>query len=220
LRKRNANAATKRLAAFVPEEGWDTVCVPGYVGKAKGMKQELYDRGWWKKGMQMQKTDTELDKLRLQGKPLPEKEMVVQLVLSALPDYQQTKSALQELVENEYGYIVLVSPKCHPELAGVGVEYVWGYTKKGFRRDNLDQDGKQFVPLILKNLSDDYITLSLLRKFARRTRVYDNVYSDIDAGILGEEGMVYSELESTVKVYKSHRCIEEIEREFLNNIHG
>ena len=36
----------------------------------------------------------------------------------------------------DYGHLCLFSPKGHPELAGCGIEYNWGVSKKKFRKDN------------------------------------------------------------------------------------
>ena len=42
---------------------------------------------------------------------------------------------MQELIQS-YGNMVLFSPKGHPEIAGAGIEYDWGMSKKCFRRAN------------------------------------------------------------------------------------
>ena len=49
--------------------------------------------------------------------------------------FENERSIVQELVEI-YGHIYVKSPKCHPELAGVGIEYSWGKGKWYFRRNN------------------------------------------------------------------------------------
>lgn len=51
-----------------------------------------------------------------------------------LPDFANEKTALQHTVESR-GHILLLSPKCHPEVAGVGIEYSWGMSKSKFRRE-------------------------------------------------------------------------------------
>jgi hypothetical protein len=49
----------------------------------------------------------------------------MQLILASLPDFQQEKIGIRNLLESR-GHILIVSPKCHPELAGSGIEYAWG----------------------------------------------------------------------------------------------
>ena len=56
----------------------------------------------------------------------------IQKVLQAMPDFKTERTALQHVVESQ-GHILL-SPKCHPEVAGVGIEYSWGFSKQKFRR--------------------------------------------------------------------------------------
>ena len=41
--------------------------------------------------------------------------------------------ALQEVVESR-GLILILSPKCHSELTGCGIEYSWGKSKQYLRR--------------------------------------------------------------------------------------
>ena len=55
-------------------------------------------------------------------------------LLAACPDFGLEKSAfkLQKTVEAR-GHILIYSVPCHPELAGVGMEYGWGCSKKYLR---------------------------------------------------------------------------------------
>ncbi|CAN0529472.1 unnamed protein product [Ectocarpus sp. 12 AP-2014] len=73
-----------------------------------------------------------LDRIKAEG---PEgdfhAEMHVEKVLQALPDFKNERTALQHLVESR-GHILLLSPKCHPEVAGVGIEYSWGFPSRNF----------------------------------------------------------------------------------------
>ncbi|CAB1112955.1 unnamed protein product [Ectocarpus sp. CCAP 1310/34] len=96
----------------------------GYEGKAKGVRQYLWERGWWKDGMST-------------GAGVSD-DMHVEKVLQALPDFKNERTALQHLVESR-GHILLSSPKCHPEVAGVGIEYSWGFSKQKFRRKINDE---------------------------------------------------------------------------------
>ena len=36
------------------------------------------------------------------------------------------------------GHILLMSPKCYPDIAGCGIEYAWGYSKQKFLREKND----------------------------------------------------------------------------------
>jgi hypothetical protein len=50
----------------------EIISMSGFLGKAKGSMQILYERGLWKKGMMMAKSEKEEDKLQLQGKQVPD----------------------------------------------------------------------------------------------------------------------------------------------------
>ena len=43
-------------------------------------------------------------------------------ILGGCADFSTEVSALTELVQDQYNQLLLMSPKCHPELAGNGVE--------------------------------------------------------------------------------------------------
>ena len=64
-----------------------------------------------------------------------------------------------------------MSPKCHPELAGVGIEYSWGKAKMYFRR-HTDHIGRHQHANIEKAMSPVVLTLARVRKFARKARAY------------------------------------------------
>ena len=67
------------------------------------------------------------------GKDLWDPKLVAPRVLSECEDFVKEKEALQEIVES-LGHILILSPKCHPELAGCGIECSWGKSKQHFRR--------------------------------------------------------------------------------------
>ena len=92
----------------------------GYAGKAKGRKQVLWERGWFLEGMSTTVTVAP--------------EMNIDTVLGNLPDFKNERPALQHLVKSR-GHILLLSPKFHPEQAGVEIEYSWGMFKQKFRRE-------------------------------------------------------------------------------------
>jgi len=67
----------------------------GYVGKPKGLKQVLWERGWWVEGMSMS------DKVK------PENNMST--VLRNLPEFQGEKTALQHTIESPRPHLDHVS---------------------------------------------------------------------------------------------------------------
>ena len=53
-------------------------------------------------------------------------------VLGNCEGFREEFGVMQDLVQS-YGNIVLFSSKGHPEIAGAGIEYDWGVSKKDFR---------------------------------------------------------------------------------------
>jgi hypothetical protein len=138
-------------------------------------------------------------------------------VLSTCPDFALEKSALQEMVESR-GHILIYSVTCHPELAGVGVEYGWGCSKRFFRRENTTLT-KDFKPLILRSLSTEVLSLLRVIKFERKAWTYKMMYLGIhlNSQVTGQPVEVtYDELENRMKtIKKEHRNIEKLEGNWL-----
>jgi hypothetical protein len=189
----------------------------GYVGMAKGIQQVLWERGLWVEGMVMSLTDKAKSKILVAHKALPQEHLLADKVLAACPDFMEEKSALADLIESR-GHILLLSVKCHPEMAGCGIEFCWGMSKRLFRKNN--QIGKlQTKDLQLKieaSLSKEVVSLKNVWEFERRTRTYMRMYRDIGLGESTDK-LSYKGLEDQMKIYKWHRNIEETESQFLKN---
>jgi hypothetical protein len=195
----------------------ETMVIRGYVGQAKGVQQVLWERGLWRDKMIMTKNQSDLNKLILARKGLPDPDFNADAILGSCPDFQGEKSALSEVVETR-GHILLLSVKCHPEMAGCGVEYCWGISKRTFRKDNRSRD-QQTSKNLVKRVRDTLCHKTVLRldrvwAFERRTRTYMYMYRDI--GLNKEDGSLsYTDLEEQMKLCKTHRNIEETERIYL-----
>lgn len=77
--------------------------------------------------------------------------MNIETILRKLPDFKNERTALQHVVESR-GHILLLSPKCHPEVAGVGIEYSWGMSKQKFRGEMNDEVPKHLHDNIEKSM--------------------------------------------------------------------
>jgi hypothetical protein len=126
----------------------------GWVGRPKGAFQILFERGFIKldEGQslaQAYKTYTMDAKKDAFGQPIAGtglKDMI-----AALPDFVDEKTLLQHHAESrsidEGQQITLIrSPKCHPEVAGEGIEYDWAASKSWYRR----------LPLSKKNTKEKF----------------------------------------------------------------
>jgi len=171
----------------------------GYAGKAKGRKQVLWERGWF------------LERMSTTATVAPE--MNIDTVLGNLPDFKNERPALQHLVESR-GHILLLSPKFHPELAGVGIEYSWGMSKQKFRREINDEVPKHLHRNMVASMcTDTILTVQRVRRFARRTRDYCRAYLALEKG-----GDIESKdmIEKMKKICKAHRNILDMEPGFID----
>ena len=57
-------------------------------------------------------------------------------VAGRCPDFANVRSMLEVMVEDEGGYLLMLSPKYHAEFAGQGIEYDFGRCKWWYRNDN------------------------------------------------------------------------------------
>jgi hypothetical protein len=173
------------------------IIVEGWAGKAKGLKQVLWERGLWKDGMvQRVKPDDEKGQ-----------DMCMQTTLHKCPDFNLEVGALTKLIHDE-GHICLFCAKGHPEIAGLGIEYDWGVLKKLFRKIN-DQVARNMQKHLDTAL--DAITLTIARKTARRARLYMRAY---------KTGNAHSHdlIEKFVKIHKCHRNILDQETKYLDKL--
>ena len=118
----------------------------------------------------------------------------------------------------ERGHLLIMSPKGHPEIAGVGVEYCWGKAKREFRQRN------DLMPKHLhQNIVAAFETLSLyrVRRFARKTREYKRAYARVH-GLFGhgeeEKLKGFAAVEKFVKQAKTHRCTMDQDRAFVLSV--
>ena len=100
----------------------------GYIGCEKGILQMVYERGFYHPGMVCKQTPASKKKHEKDGTS-PDWTMYAEEVLANCPDFRKEKKELEDLWERE-GHILVPSVKGHPELAGEGVEYAWGFSKR------------------------------------------------------------------------------------------
>lgn len=171
----------------------------GYEDKAKGKKQYLWESGWWEEGMSSA------------AKVSDEKN--VNNVLQALPNFKNERTALQHIVESR-GHILMLSPKCHPEVAGVGIESSWGFSKQKFRRVYNDEVPEHLHANIAKSMcTEKHLTIGRVRRFTRRTRDYCRAYRDLALrGVVAKSKDMIEKMRNKQKV---HRNIIDMEPGFL-----
>ena len=225
IRKREQAIIYARAAVPAKDEAFmarlPTAATPilkkiGFVGKNKGIKQILYERGLWKVGMKLMQSEKAKLAAIMNNKPLLDAELNASLVLDGCYDFQNEKSALADLVERR-GHALLTSVKCHPEMAFGGIEYCWGCLKYTHRQNNEKQSEKRkggdvFKETVRKLVIDkEVLPMGRIWKYQRRARDYHRLYMQLP----GDAATSHTMLENMRKEYKTHRNIMEIEKAFI-----
>ena len=127
------------------------------------------------------------------------------------------------------GDLVLLSPKCHPEIAGVGIEYCIGFSKQRFRRVHNDTVNANLLDNVRKSLdTHNELTFEHVWRFARRSRDYLHVYRNIlSSGVDKTKGVVdltgsvgFAKLEEMRDSSRNHRNIHILDRKFIEHCAG
>ena len=155
-------AASQKIPASIVED----VVVEGWVGKPKGIKQVLWEQGL------LDPFVTYITKIK-KNDPNHDGEVEYLAVLADCADFLNEKTSLMYLGER-LRVEVDRSTKCHPELAGEGIEYSWGRAKSVYRCAKLsEKKGKENFRRLVENcLSAEEgtgkggLTPDMIRKFS------------------------------------------------------
>ena len=146
-------------------------------------------------------------------------------MISSLPDFVEEETLLQYHAR-KIGVYVDCTPKCHPELAGEGIEYCWGCSKQHYWNMPLNKKrGKdQFRKSVRDALSRDMVlTIGRVRAFARRAREYIlayhslNITSALDP-VSSPPVLSSNIIEKVVKSFKTHRSASDFDQGFIGNV--
>ena len=125
---------------------------------------------------------------------------------------------MQELVMKlsevgEQNIYILTSPKYHCEIAGDGIEFVWGLIKKWYR--NVVLSKKQTKDTFTECVKDCVAKISIehVRKFAGKVRRYMLSYNNLNSNKL-----TYKSIEKFVKKTKTHCNMSDIEKGYVEKI--
>lgn len=230
LRKKN-KSKLKELAELY---GIDTKkrCIKireGWVGKAKGKLQMLMERG----GIDSEKSyNFYSEKGRKDAHDRIIDGTSYDMAITSLRDFKEEKTLLQLRAE-EMGVTIIRSPKCHPEIAGVGIEYIWGVAKNYYRREPLSRKrGREhFFALVRECLStkkDGNLKIQTVRGCAARGRAYMLAYrarsllelddSEETVEWLKNNPICFALLDKCVRKFRAHRSANDFDRGFINNL--
>ena len=184
----------------------------GWSGKAKGMAQVCWER----RLIPHDSKKTTYTKGQLKA------------LLSSCHDFQN-ELTLVEWIADQRGWKIIFSPKAHPEIAGVGIEYLWAVCKQWLLMIPLeDRKGREkFDEKFAECFGRDRLALSTVRGCARAARQYMQAYvlahaeqlptdqqASFDTAQLEQcvNPMPLAKITKTMKSYKSHRSVADINR--------
>ena len=138
-------------------------------------------------------------------------------------DFLNEEGMMQHIAKG-LGVKVLLTPMCHAELAGEGIEYVWACAKGAYRNMSLQKKrGKDcFKASVRHCLSEEVITTVRIRKFARQARQYMMAYQHaIDTEQVDEQThhdcLLHGPVALTklISEFKTHRCAFDFDYKFV-----
>ena len=83
---------------------------------------------------------------------------------------------MQYVLKDKLGVSLRMTPKCHPEISGQGIEYAWGYAKLRFRKNFNEAQASNLEKNVRAALSRNVLTEERMKKFARKARDYKLTY--------------------------------------------
>jgi hypothetical protein len=151
----------------------------GWMGQAKGLLQICYERGLIDgvtyKEKDLWKQYSKDGKKNAQGERIPGTNLVE--LLNECADFKNELTMLQ-FVGEQCGVRIIMSPKCHCEIAGECIEIIWGIGKVRFRRIPLEdrKTFENFKAHVKSTFSRDKIGSKELRGAFRTFRSYILAY--------------------------------------------
>ena len=191
----------------------EEVLVPGmtagYVDKAKGFKDVLFERGLL--------NPANLGAYSIHGTKgaggVVDESTSLLSLMAKCEDFKTETTAMHELMA-VLGIGMEQSPKGHPELAGRGMEYCWGKSKYEHRKHNNFVSSKEnFEKRVMAALGS--VTLKRSRAFLRKANDYKRAYRMlIDGAGVGAVAQ-YADIEKMCALVKTHRCTFDQDYKFI-----
>jgi len=114
------------------------------------------------------------------------------------------QETMLQFYARQLGVMIDRTPKCHPEVAGEGIEYGWGTSKGWFRRQPLSQKrGKNSFIVLVK---------SSVTREVHQLAAFEDIGNE-------KEPMNMKLIENvTNHYYKRHRDVHNHEKGFINEL--
>lgn len=185
----------------------------GWLNQPKGLKQYLFERGFWHPS-NSQTLDGTVDVLgnikRWEEELVLEDGSKKKIIVSSslrecaeyLYDFANEITQLEQLVM-DLGHRMDKSPKYHPEIAGEGIELCWGKSAYDFRHNTNTGSVSDLRRNAMKSLGPLVLPKVRIRRFERMIWRYKQVYRHFSKG--DATPVEHSEIERLQQVMKKHR---------------
>ena len=219
-RCKNLNLSTTTNVQVI-KEGW--------TNKPKGALQVLFERGWIDLSKLSLYTADGNKNHQIAKNDVTGCDYSINALMKLQADFVNEITLLQSHIE-KLGSSVDRSPKCHPELAGEGIEYAWALAKLKYRRAAIkDKRTKANFLKLVKTVTcpTDTLSISRIRSCSKRARSYMKLYKSVEeieksGGKMEKKHSIY---ESAVKIYmklkkisKTHRSVADLHVKDVNEI--
>ena len=199
----------------------DEVIIEGWVHKPKGAIQILYERGWLNPDLLHLYTGDgrKKDDARVSEHTDPTRCMFsIDQIMKLQKDFTNEVTLLQ-LHAEKLRVSLDRSPKCHPELAGEGIEYLWALAKLFCQRSPISKKRTKvkFIKLVDDSTSaNSVLNIKRAQACSKKARSYMKLYRAfadfrLDGDLINDKHEI---LEKAMKVYskmkrmsKTHRSV-------------
>ena len=147
--------------------------VKGWMGKPKGLLQILWERGHIDTNFVARSYYTLGGWNDRYGNAVPDTSL--HDLMGKCVEFIKEETLLQTQAHKMGNHLNCITvdrtPKCHPELAGKGIEYFWGCAKNFYKLIPLDEKkGKDnFRQSVKKATETENLTIAQIRMFSRRS---------------------------------------------------
>ena len=192
----------------VPTRCTESKVIKGWSAKQKGAHQILFERGWidpskitkYTENRKNTERDSDVGNDDVTGCKFSLKEL-----MKKQRDFVEETTLLQ-YYGIKMGVVVDRTPKCHPELAGEGIEYVWAVAKLHYRKAPISEKRTKanFKKLVEESTSTHVLSLDKIRACSRKARSYMKLYKVMEDTEMNDEalkGVKHSIMEDTMKLY-------------------
>ena len=133
---------------------------------------------------------------------------------------------MQHVMEDMLKVALSMTPKCHPDIAGQGIEYAWGYAKLHFWQNYNNMTAANLENNVRATLSTEVLTKEKINKFVRKARDYKLTYLFLleqTNTIVDNDGKnkvsrhTHERIEQIIKSFKQHRSALDADYAFIKN---